>query len=128
MPEATSDAFMGLGMPAQISAILGANPHNLTCAGTSQTTAAILKSRNTELTAAASQTGAVPPTTAGVMEPYFIVNSSSTAAVVYVPVGHTLNGTLNSSILSGTGLIQWRSVILYQYKPKFWTFNLGSTT
>ena len=119
----TSDALMGFGMPSQQASQLGANPNALTTTGTSQTTAAVLKSRNTELVTAASQTGAIPPATAGVFDLYFITNQASTPAVVYVPVGHTLNGSLNGTVASGS-LAQFKTVILYQYKSKNWTYIL----
>jgi hypothetical protein len=126
MPEATSDALAGLGMPAQLAALIGGNPSALTCVGTTQVGAAIIKSKNTELVTAASNTAAIFPSNAAVMEPYWITVQSATAAVLWVPVGHTLNGTLNSSVLSGTGMIQFRSIIIWQYKVKNWTYILGS--
>lgn len=120
MPMATADTLTGLGMPPQLANALGANPHTLTCTGTTQATAAVLRSRNTEVSPAASQTGAIPPSTAPVMEPYFINNQQSTTAVIYVPVGHSLNGSLNGSV----NLAQTKSIILYQYKRNNWTYNL----
>lgn len=129
MPEATSDAMTGLGVPAQVAALLGANPAKTTgAANNTQTGAAVLLSRNTELNPGSTTNSFIPPAGAGVMEPYFLTNTSATAANVFVPVGHTLNGTLNGSILSGTGMVQYRSAILWQYKPKFWTYILGATT
>lgn len=118
MPLATSDAFMGLGMPAQVSNLLGANPHALTTTGTAQGTAAVLKSRNTELVTAASQTGAIPPSDAGVMQPYFLTSQAATSGVVYVPVGHSLNGSANGSFT----LAQAKSAIFWQYKKSNWTY------
>lgn len=118
MPEATADALMGLGMPAQLSSVIGANPHNLTCAGTAQTTAAVLKSRNSQITTAGGATGAIPPSNAGVMEPYFIVNTTATSGVVYVPVGHTLFSTANGSIT----IAQNKAAILWQYKASNWAY------
>lgn len=118
MPEATADALMGLGMPAQLSTLIGANPHALTTTGTAQTTAAVLKSRNSELVTAGSQTGAIPPSTAGVMEPYFLMTSAATTGVVYVPVGHTLLGTLNGSF----NLAQNKAAIFWQYKKSNWAY------
>jgi hypothetical protein len=120
MPVATEDALAGLGVPAQLSALLGAQPAVLTCAGTSQTTAAVLKSRGSELTAAASQTGAIPPFDAPIMTPYALTNSSSTTVVLYVPVGHNLNSSLNGSV----NVAQNKSIYLWQYKAKYWTYIL----
>lgn len=120
MPIATADALMGLGMPAQLSSLMGANPSALTTTGTTQGTAATLKSKNTELVTAGSQTGAIPPSSAPIMEPYFITSQAATTGIVYVPVGHTLNGTLNGSV----SVAQTKSVILWQYKRNNWTYIL----
>lgn len=120
MPVATDDALTGLGVPAQLAQLLGAQPAVLTCAGTTQGTAAVLKSRGSELSAAASQTGAIPPSTAEVMVPYALTNSSSTTAVLYVPVGHNLNGSLNGSV----NVAQNKAIYFWQYKSKNWTYIL----
>ena len=116
----TSDSLMGYGMPAQQASQLGSNPSQLTTTGTSQTTAATLKLRNTELVTAASQTGAIPVSTSGVFDLYFITNPTATTAVIYVPVGHNLNSSLNGSL----NLAQFKTCIFYQYKPKNWTYIL----
>lgn len=118
MPIATSDALMGVGIPAQAAAMMGANPHVLTTTGTAQGTAAVLKSKNTELLTAGSQTGAIPPSSAPVMEEYNIVNPTATTGVVYVPSGHTLLGTLNGSF----NLAQNKAAIMWQYKKSFWAY------
>lgn len=120
MPVATDDALTGLGVPAQLAAVMGATPVVIAGAGTSQATAAIIKSKGAELTASASQTGLIFPAVAPVMEPYALTNSSATTAVIYVPVGHNLNGTLNSSV----NLAQNKSIYVWQYKPKNWTYIL----
>ena len=120
MPIATADALTGLGFPGQQANALGANPHALTCTGTAQGTAAILKSRNTELVTAGGATGAIAPANAPVMEAYFIVNPTATSGVVYVPSGHSLNGSANA----GVTVAQNKQVIFYQYKRGQWTYNL----
>lgn len=120
MPEGTSDALMGLGMPAQLAALLGGNPSVLVCAGTTQGTAATVKTKNVELTAAGGATGVIPPAIFPVMENILFFNSSATTAVIYVPVGHTLNGSLNGTL----NLLQNKAAYIYQYKPKFWASNL----
>lgn len=117
----TSDALCGLGLPAQVSDQLGLNYSALTCAGTTQATAAKVLSRNVELTAAASQTGAVIPTTAEIMNEYFFFNSSGTTAIVYAPVGSTLNGAASTT---GLNIAQNKSAMFYQYKKGFWASQL----
>jgi hypothetical protein len=116
MPEATADALTGLGMPAQLAVILGANPHSLTTILTAQATAAKVLSRNTELVTASGQTAARIPSGIGVMEPYFFFNKNADTALVFPPVGDTLNGTLNASV----SIAQNKACIVYQYKKGFW--------
>lgn len=120
MPVADSDNLIGLGLPPQLSAAIGAKANALTTTGTSQTTAATLKSRNSELVTAGSQTGAIPPSKTPVMEPYFITVQSATTGVVYVPVGHYLNSVQNASV----SVAQYKSVIFWQYKKNYWTYIL----
>jgi len=119
MPISTTDALTGLGFSGQQAALMGGNPTVLTCTGTTQGGAAILKSRNTELSPASSQTGAIPPSSASVMEPYFLTNQQATTATVYVPSGHYLNSSQNGS----TTVAQGASLIFWQYKPKYWTYK-----
>lgn len=120
MPIATQDALTGLGMPAQLASRLGGNPVLTNGAGVAQGTATILKSRNTELNPSGGATGFIPPSDASVMEPYFLTNQQSTGAVVYVPSGHYLNSSQNASV----SVAQYKTVLLWQYKPKYWTYNL----
>ena len=118
MPVASADALTGLGLPVQLANLLGGNPSQLTCVGTAQSGAAVIKSKNTELVAVTSQTACIFPTDAGVMEPYNIVNpaAAATTALVFVPSGHTVAGSLNGSV----SISQNKSAIIWQYKPKFW--------
>lgn len=120
MPVATDDALTGLGVPAQLAALLGAQPAVLTCTGTTQGTAAVIKSRGSELSTAASQTGAIPPSDAPIMTPFALTCSTATTAVLYVPSGHNLNGSLNSSV----NVAQNKSIYFWQYKAKNWTYIL----
>lgn len=122
MPEGTSDALMGHGLPAQVAAMLGGNPSQLTCVGTAQATAAIFKTKNVELVTAGGATACIPPSIFPVMENIKIFNPTATSALVFVPVGHTLAGTLNGSVT----LAQNKALELYQYKPKFWAYNLSA--
>jgi len=114
MPQ--GDDLVGLGMPAQLAATLGNTANALTCAGTSQTTAATVKVHNTELVAASSQTGAILPSLALVGTPYWFFTSSSTTAVVYCPVGHNLNGSANGSL----SIAQNKGAVIWQYKKSNW--------
>lgn len=124
MPVATADALAGLGLPVQLAALLGGNPSQLTCVGTTQVGAAVVKSKNTELVTAGAATACVIPTDAGIMEPWTFVNPTATAGLVFVPLGHTIitnaASTLNGSIGGAGGLLQNKTAMIWQYKPKFW--------
>lgn len=116
MPASTPTQLMGEGMPPQLANRLGGEPNVLTAAGTTQGTAAILKSRNTEISTGASATGVIPPTSALICEDYYLFCSTATSAVFYCPSGHTLNGTLNGSLT----IAQNKAAIVWQYKKGFW--------
>lgn len=115
MPQATD--LLGLGMSPFLAGELGNTASTLTCAGTTQATGAVIKSKNVELTAASSQTGALLQSASKIGSPYYLTCSSSTAAVVYVPVGQNLNGVANDSLT----LAQHKSAIVWQYKLNNWT-------
>jgi hypothetical protein len=46
-------------------------------------------------------------------------NQQSTTALVFVPSGHTLNSVANASV----SVAQYASAIIWQYKPKNWTYK-----
>lgn len=114
MPTETD--LVGLGVAPQLAQSLGNQPNVVTCAGTAQGTATTILTKNSELSAASSQTGAIIPSTAHIGSPYFVFTSSSTSAVVYVPSGHYLNGTQNA----GLTVAQNKGAILWQYKKNYW--------
>jgi len=117
---AKADDLVGLGLPSPLANVLGNQDSIVTCAGTSQATATLIKTPNIELSAASSQTGAILNTTFLVGEEVYCFCSSSTAAFIYPPVGATLNGTLNGSL----SLAQNKAAFLIQYKKGFWSSNL----
>lgn len=118
MPQATD--LMGVGMPPHLAVELGNTSNALTCTGTALATAAAVKSTNTELVAASSQTGAAIQSTAKIGTPYYFFASASTSAVVYVPSGSYLNGVQNDSLT----LAQNKAAIMWQYKLNRWASNL----
>lgn len=132
MPVASADTLMGLGLPAQLAQLLGGNSSQLTCVGTTQGSGPVIKSTNTELVVVAGQTACILPATpdnSNVMVPYNIVNpaAGANAALVFVPVGHTAGAAgLNGNLNGGTGIPQNKSMIAWQYKPKFWAFVLSA--
>ncbi|HET9285692.1 MAG TPA: hypothetical protein VFR24_27385 [Candidatus Angelobacter sp.] len=109
MPQ--GDDLVGVGFSAQEADLLGNTANTLTCTGTSQATAATVKTKNTTLSAAASQTGAILNSSAHIGSPFYFNCTSSTAAVVYCPVGQTLNGNINDSktVNQNTSLIIWQA-------------------
>lgn len=120
MPVASADALTGLGLPAQLAALLGGNPSQLTCVGTSQTSGPTVRSKNTELLTAGGATACVIESGAGVMEPFMFVNPTATTGLIFVPLGHTVI-TGGASALNGSiSLAQNKAVMAWQYKPKFW--------
>lgn len=118
MPQ--GDDLVGLGMSPLLASTLGNDDQLLTCTGTSQATAALIKTTNVELSAASSQTGALLNVNLLIGSPVFAFCSSSTSAVIYPPNGGTLNGTLNGSFT----LAQNKAAVLIQYKKGAWSSNL----
>ena len=118
MPQSTD--LMGLGLPPQISAQLGNQAAVHTCTGTTNATAVLIKTHMPELVAASSQTGAIFNSAALVGSPYFVFCSSSTAAVVYPPVGKTMNGTTDL----GVTVAQNKMCVFIQFAVGKWCSNL----
>lgn len=114
----TADDLTGLGVPPSVASSIGNQPSNLTCTGTSQATAAPALTKNVVLNAQSSQTGAIPVATSAIGSQHYYANGtlSATSAVVYCPVGHTLNGVLNNSVtIAANGFS-----ILFQSANKIW--------
>ena len=106
------DDLTGIGVSAQHSELVGQAVSKITGAGaTVQTGAAVIISRGAELNpTGATANSFVLPTTAKVFEFYWMVNPQSTTGIVFVPSGHTLNGTGNGSL----AVAQNKAVIIYQ--------------
>lgn len=118
MPTETD--LCGLGMSPFLAQTLGNQPSNVTCTGTAQTTAAAMLTKNVVLNAQSSQTGAIIPSTAKVGSPHYFANGtlSGASAVVYVPVGHSLNGVASQSV--GVTIAANHAGILIQLSPRVW--------
>lgn len=114
----TDTDLTGLGMSPYLAAELGNAPNLVTCAATSsQTGATAILTKNSELSAAdSSHNSAILPAGAKVGSPFWVFGASSTSAIVYVPVGHNLNGSLNA----GLTVAQNKGALLFQYKLKNW--------
>lgn len=97
---ATEQDLVGLGMPPALADLLGITPQSVTGAGTTQGTAAAIYNELALITGASSNTGAILPATAKVGVPYILASIGGTAAKIYAPVGHTLNGVASSTGLT----------------------------
>lgn len=112
----TPDDLLGAGTPPLVATMLGNAPRTTTCAGTTQATATAILTHLNTLSAASSQTGAILPSTGKIGTPYFFYTSSSTGAVVYVPVGDVMiNATAATSATNGSfTLAQYKSGIAWK--------------
>lgn len=119
----TDTDLTGLGMsPFQASA-LGNQPSNLTATGTSQATAATALTKNVVINAQSSQTGVIIASTSKIGSDHYFSNgtASATSAIVYAPVGHSLNGSASTT---GLTLAQNKMCYLFQFSNKVWYSNL----
>lgn len=108
----TADDLVGLGVQPTLASAIGNQPNSLGCLGTTQGTAAVIKTHNTELVPSSSQTGAVFQAAAKVGTPHYFFNAQSTSAVIYVQTGDSLQGTVNGTFT----LAQNKAAILMKYK------------
>lgn len=114
----TSDALMGLGMPPHLAEQLGGDPSVVNGTGTAQAGAGAILTKNVELNTSGGQTAVVLPSTAGIMEPYFVVNPDATTGLVFVPSGHSLFGSADASV----SVAQNKAAIIWQYKKDNWAY------
>jgi hypothetical protein len=106
--------LMGTGMPWPQADKVGYNPQTVAAAGTTQTNAATTTSKLIEMTATGSDGIILGNVDQGT--PCFVYNSSGSNGTVYVPVGHTLNNSLNGSLV----VASHKMAMFVQYKNKFW--------
>src|ERR1700722_12761955 len=105
--------LMGTGVPYNAASLLGYAPQTVAAAGTTQTTAAAVQSKLIEMTATGSDGIILGNADQGTA--VYVYNSSGSNGTVYVPVGHTLNNTLNGSLVVATH----KMAVFVQYKNKF---------
>jgi hypothetical protein len=115
---ANAPDLMGLGMPSQQAEQVGYQYSALTGVGTTQAGAAGTKSKAVELSASAGNTAVVISGTPAILAAHLFANKtgSTASALVFVPLGHTLNGSLNASLSIAAG----KMAILVQFSPKNW--------
>jgi hypothetical protein len=126
MTIANQDDLTGYGFSSQQSALVGAIPQKITGIGaTVQTGAAVLITRMAELNpSAVTANSFIIPSDAKIMNPFFLTNQQGTnPAYVFVPSGHSLNGTANGSVSIGATTATSNTAIIWQYKVKNWTFK-----
>lgn len=113
----TAFDLMGFGTPPALAGELGNSPQAVTGTGTSQTTAAPIYEHLASVTASGGNTGAILPSGAKIGTPYYVCSVSGTAALIYPPVGHTLNGTLNQAVTMSAATT---AGIFIQFSSKNW--------
>jgi len=111
---------MGLGMPSGLANRLGNMPTAITCTGTTSGTAAPITQKVFQLTAAASQTGAILPAAASLGSSWIGNCVSSTSAVVYPPAGATINGAASLT------LAQNKTAVFTVFSTTVWFANLSA--
>lgn len=122
MPLGTEDDLTGLGMPPQLADLIGSQPITQAGAGTTQGTATSLRTQSVELTTAGGQTAFIVPAIIGINREVLVVNTSATPALIFPPVGGTMNGVLNASF----SVAQNKPAVIWQYKRGFWTVFLSA--
>jgi len=116
MTISSPDAAMGLGLPHALAALITSPALAINGVGTTQVGAAQIRARSVELVPASSNTTFIMRSGTANNEPYHLFNSQSTSAVVFPPVGDTLNGSANGSLT----ILQNKSAFIWQYKKGFW--------
>lgn len=99
---ATPTALCGVGIAAMAAAVLGNELTTATATGTgSQTNSVAVKSSMVKLVAAGGTDSFILPASDVfsdlIGKPIFLTNASGTTAVVFCPVGATMNGSSNGS-------------------------------
>lgn len=120
---ATPQNLMGAGLPAEVANQLGNVPATLAGIGTSQTTAATIRTSMTDLTATSGQTAFVMSSTGAITRLYFLSNSSvgATTALIFPASGGSINnGTTDASV----SLAQNKTAIMWRYSQTKWFFLL----
>ena len=115
--------LMGHSMPFGLASLLGNDPALIAAAGSTQAGAKTI-SDNTYLVefTATGADGIILPTKAKIGTPFFVINSSGSTGLVYVPVSQYLNTTQNGSLSMTTHT----RAIFIQYKLNYWLSILSA--
>ena len=121
----TSQDLMGLGVPGMLAEEIGNSPQSIAGAGTTQATAAAIRTQLALVTASGGATGAILPSDALIGSPYYVISVSGTPAVIYAPVGQTVNCVTSATghTFSGASGMQ----IFLRVSSTAW-FSTGITT
>ena len=115
---ATETDLAGLGLPPFLAAKLGYQFSNIIGVGTTQSGAPTILSKNVTVQSATGASAVILNPNADVGTQYWVANpgtiGSATSALVYVPVGHTLNNGTNAIINQPYTLAAYSAVILWQ--------------
>lgn len=84
--------LIGLGVPPAVAAAEGYNVATLAGVGTAQSGGATIGATMTRVTTAASQTAIVLPANMPQGSPYFVFNTTATAALLFPPSGCAIDG------------------------------------
>ena len=123
MIGASTIQLTGLGVPADLADLMGADYFLAVGKGITQSGAQALVGDNAELSASSGQTAFLLPITQQIAEPLFVVNPSATTALIYAPLAtHALNGSTTVPL----SVVQNKAAIIWQYKPKFWVSILSN--
>jgi hypothetical protein len=121
---ATETDLTGLGMPAQLAAKVGYQPSTIVGIGTTQSGAPTILTKNAYIQSASSNTAAILNPSADLGTQYWVVNpgtiGSAASALIFPPVGHTLNNGTNAIINQPYTLPAYSAVILWQAVTKQW--------
>lgn len=114
----------GIGMVPEQAVRLGFTDTTLAGIGTTQPTAAVIKSNLVTATTAVGQTAFVLPSNAELMVPYIVVNSSATAALIFPPTSGSING---GTVTTGSvSLAQNLARVFYRVSSTRWISFLAA--
>jgi hypothetical protein len=107
MPSAAE--LIGLGEAPRLAGTIGNVPSAKTGVGIVQVGATPITTNFTVLTASGGATAFIlPPAPVGA-GPYVVANPSGTAALIFPPVGGTVNGGASLSVGSNLAAMLWKS-------------------
>jgi hypothetical protein len=116
--------MMGLGMPAALANLTGESiPAPVAGATTAQATATPLTGTINQVTTASGQTAVLLPSTQPLGTAVHVYNSTSTAALVFPPVGGNINeGATNASF----SVAQARTASFVRVSATKWIVQYGA--